>query len=129
MQRFRSSTAVSVAVLIGVLARSLGASAAAQQLDCVLTDTADQLGSESRPIGVVFDENAKTVQVQLGSQTYNLSNVSISNIAISGNVDNYSLGIDRSSMGIVWQQYGADKPVTEFGRCRRADHAAAAGTH
>ena len=97
------------------------ASAAAQQLDCVLTDTAEKLGSENRAIVVVFDESAKTLKAQDGSQNYSFSNVSISNIAISGHVDSVSVGIDRSSLGIVWQQYAANKVITEFGHCRRAE--------
>lgn len=96
-------------------------SAAAQQLDCVLTDTAEQLGSENRTIVVVFDESAKTLKAQDGSQNYSFSNVSISNIAISGDVNSVSVGIDRSSLGIVWQHYATDKVVTEFGHCRQSE--------
>lgn len=36
----------------------------------------------------------------------------------------YPVGIDRSSLGIVWQQYGVDKVVTEYGQCWRNDHPA-----
>jgi len=38
-------------------------------------------------------------------------------VSINGLDDTVSLGIDRSSFGIVWQQYGADKLTTEFGHC------------
>ena len=129
MRRFRSSTIIVVAALIGVLARSAGALAAPQQLDCVLTDTGTQPGSESRPITVVFDDEAKTLTVQDSSQNYSFASVSISNVSISGVDQSVSLGIDRSSLGIVWQKYGATEVATEYGRCRPADHAAAAATH
>jgi hypothetical protein len=117
------STRVSSAAIIVPMLMSLvvWASAAAQQFDCVLTDTADQLSSENRSIVVVFDESAKTLKVQDGSQNYSFNNVSISNIAISGDVDSVSVGIDRSSLGIVWQQYAANKVVTELGHCRQTE--------
>ena len=104
---------VHAAMIVGALATVLvwtaAASAVPQRLDCVLTDQAASPASESRPIVVVFDEDAKTVTAQEGGQTYSLENVSISNISINGAADSISLGIDRSSFGIVWQQYGADK--------------------
>jgi hypothetical protein len=116
----RSGVATIVPALMSLVAW-IEASAAAQQLDCVLTDTAEKLGSENRTIVVMFDESAKTLKAQDGAQNYRFSNVSISNIAISGDVDNISVGIDRSSLGIVWQQYAANKVVTEFGHCRQAE--------
>jgi hypothetical protein len=112
--------AIIIATLISLVAW-IEASAAAQQFDCVLTDTAEQLGSENRAIVVVFDESAKTLKARDGTQNYSFNNVSISTIAISGDVDSVSVGIDRSSLGIVWQQYAADKVVTEFGHCRQAE--------
>jgi hypothetical protein len=95
--------------------------AVAQQFDCVLTDTAEQLASENRATVVVFDESVKTLKAQDGNQSYSFNNVSISNIAISGDVNSVSIGIDRSSGGIVWQQYAANKVVTEFGHCRQSE--------
>jgi hypothetical protein len=92
--------------------------AAPQRLDCVLTDTEAKPRSESRPIVVVFDPEAKTVTATEGARSYNFTRVSISNVSINGHADNVSLGIDQSSLGIVWQQYEADKVNTEFGRCR-----------
>jgi len=68
----------------------------------------------------VFDEDARTVTAEEGGQTYNLKKVSISNVSINGAADNISLGIDRSSFGIVWQQYRADKVSTEYGHCHTA---------
>ena len=100
-----------------VLVWTAAASAAPQQLDCVLTDTEGNPGSENRPIVVVFDEDAKTLTAKGDGNSYSFSKVSISNVSITGAVDSVSLGVDRSSFGIVWQQYGADKVSTEFGRC------------
>ena len=65
----------------------------------------------------MFDEDVRTVTAEAGGQTDSLEKVSISNISINGAADNVSLGIDRSSFGIVWQQYGADKVSTEYGQC------------
>ncbi len=107
-----------VVALATVLVGTAAASAAAQRLDCVLTNKEASPASESRPIVVVFDEGTKTVTAEEGGRTYSLKKVSISNVSINGAADNVSLGIDRSSFGIVWQQYGADKVSTEYGRCR-----------
>jgi hypothetical protein len=96
------------------------AAAGPQQLDCVLTDTEAHPGSEHRPIAVVFDEDAKTLTAKDGDQTYSFSKVSISNVTINGLDDKVSFGIDRSSLGIVWQQYEADKVTTEYGHCHPA---------
>jgi hypothetical protein len=93
-------------------------SATPQRLDCVLTDTEAHPRSQSRPIVVVFDHDKKTLTAKEGSRNYSFRNVSISNVSINGQTDNVSLGIDRSSLGIVWQQYGADKVRTEYGQCR-----------
>jgi len=106
-----------VAALAMVPLWTAAASAMAQRLDCVLTDKEASPASESRPIVVVFDEDAKTVTAEAGGQTYSLEKVSISNISINGAADSISLGIDRSSFGIVWQQYGTDKVSTEYGQC------------
>lgn len=106
--------------LVMVLAGALDASAAQQRLECVLTDTAARLGAENRPIVVIFDENGKALQALVGGQNYSFSQVSISTVSISGQSSDASLGIDRSSLGVVWQQYGPGQPVIEFGRCRAA---------
>jgi hypothetical protein len=105
------------------------ASTAPSQLNCVLTNTGTQAGSANQTIVVTFDADAKTLTAQEGSQSYNFSKVSISNVSISGAINSVSLGIDRSSLGFVWQQYGADKAVTEFGQCQPTNHPAAADTH
>jgi hypothetical protein len=118
--RIRNIRAATIGgVLAMVLVWTTAASAAPQQLDCVLTDKEASPASESRPVVVVFDEDAKTVTAEAGGQTYGLEKVSISNISINGAADSISLGIDRSSFGIVWQQYGADKVSSEYGQCRQ----------
>jgi len=123
------ATAAMIVALITVLAWTIAASATPQELHCILTDIGTRPGSESRPIVVVFDQDAKTLTAEASSHNYSLRNVSISNVSINGEDDSVSLGIDRSSLGIVWQQYGANDIVTEYGQCRRTDPAAAASIH
>jgi len=108
------------AVLLASITWIRGAAAVPQQLDCVLTDTPARPGSESRPVTVVYDEADKKLTAEAAGRRYSFSNVTITYIAISGHADDISLGIDRSSLGIVWQQYGADKANTEYGHCRAA---------
>ena len=110
--------AISFGALATFLVWSAAASAAPQRLDCILTDQEAKPASENRPIVVVFDEDAKTVTAEDGGHVYSLDKVAISNVSINGTVDNISLGVDRSSLGIVWQQYSADKVRTEYGHCR-----------
>lgn len=114
------ATAAMIVALITVLAWTIAASATPQELHCILTDIGTRPGSESRPIVVVFDQDAKTLTAEASSHNYSLRNVSISNVSINGEDDSVSLGIDRSSLGIVWQRYAADKVHTEFGRCQAA---------
>lgn len=104
--------------LLVASARTADASAEPRQLNCVLTDTEAKPGSESRTIIVVFDENAKTMTAKDGDKSYSFNKVSISSVAINGGNDSITLGIDLSSLGIVWQQYAADKVTTEFGHCQ-----------
>jgi hypothetical protein len=113
----RSPTAIIVSALTIAFAWSVGASATPQQLDCVLTDTEAKPGSESRPIVIVFDEDAKTLTAKEGDHSYSFSKISISQVSINGLDDNVSLGIDRSALGIVWQQYETDQVRTEYGKC------------
>ena len=120
IREVHATAAIIVGVLMTVLAWTAAASAAPQQLDCVLTDTEAKPGSENRPIVVVFDEDGKTLTAEEGGRSYSFTKVSISNVSINGDDDSVSLGIDRSSFGIVWQQYGADKVSTEFGQCHSA---------
>ena len=106
-----------IIALAAVCAWSSDACAVPQRLDCILADTEGHSQSEKRPIVVVFDEDKSTLTADEGSRIYSFIKVSISNVSINGQADNVSLGIDRSSLGIVWQQYGADKVRTEYGRC------------
>ena len=116
-----STAAIVVSTLLAAAACSASASADERRLDCILTDRDGQPGSESRPIVVTFDEHDKTMTAQEDDgHSYSFTKVSISNVAISGHAGNISLGIDRSSLGIVWQQYGADEVRTEYGHCRAA---------
>ncbi len=110
--------------LAAILASAVDASAAQQRLECVLTDIPARLGAENRPIVVSFDEGGKSLQALVGSQSYSFSQVSISTVSISGQSADVSVGIDRSSLGIVWQQYGPGQPVIEFGHCRAAGSSA-----
>lgn len=106
-------------VLMAALTGFATASAAPQQLDCMLTDTSNiQTPGESQPFIVTFDEDANNIKAQEGGRNYILSDVSISNVSMSGKADNVSLGIDRSTLSIVWQQYETDKVVTVYGQCR-----------
>ncbi len=114
-----NSAAIIVCALLTASAGTADSPAGPQQLDCVLTDTDAWPGSENRP-NVVFDEDAKTLTATDGDHGYSFCKVSISNVSINGQADSISLGIDRSSLGIVWQQYGADKVRTEYGRCHLA---------
>ena len=66
---------------------------------------------------MIFDEDAKTLTAEESGRSYSFTKVSISNVSINGQDDSVSLGIDRSSFGVVWQQYGADKVRTEYGQC------------
>ncbi len=109
---------VVVGALVAVLAATAGACAEPQRLDCVLTDAEAQPGSENRSIIVTFDEHDKTMTAAEGDRSYRFTKVSISNVAISGHAGDISLGIDRSSLGIVWQQYGPDRVRNEYGHCR-----------
>lgn len=129
MRRFRSSTAIAAMVAIGVAAPVSGASAATQQLDCVLTDIGTQPGSENWRIAIVFDDDAETLLAQDGAESLRFTSVSISKVSINGATDNASIGIDRSALGIVWQKYGSTGVVTEYGKCRQNRQAAARSTY
>ncbi len=117
LREVHTTPAIIVGALMTVLAWTAAASAAPQQLDCTLTDTEAKPGSESRPIVVIFDEDEKTLTAEESGRSYSFTKVSISNVSINGQDDSVSLGIDRSSFGFVWQQYGADKVRTEYGQC------------
>lgn len=112
--------ALNFTMLMAALMAFTAASAAPQQLDCSLTDTGNvQTSTQSQLIIVMFDEDAKNIKAQEGGRNYIFSDVSISNVSMSGKADQVSLGIDRSTLSIVWQQYETDKVVTVYGQCRR----------
>jgi hypothetical protein len=129
IRKVRSTASIIVGALMMTWVWTADASAAPSQLNCVLTNTGTQAGSQNQTIVVTFDADAKTLTAQEGTQSYGFSNVSISNVSISGAINSVSLGIDRSSLGFVWQQYEADKAVTEFGQCQPTSHPAAADAH
>jgi hypothetical protein len=124
LRKVRLSAAIVVTALLVASAWTSETFATLQQLNCVLTDIGTQPESEKRAVIIVFDEGVKTLKAEASGQGYSFSNISISNVSINGEADSVSVGIDRSSLGIVWQQYGADKVVTEYGQCRRNDHPA-----
>lgn len=108
-------------VAVALATMSTGASSSTPlQLNCTLADVAAQPGSKNRPVVIIFDPAAKTLVAREGQQSYRFANVSISNIAISGDVGDISIGVDRSSLGIVWQQYRMGKAATQFGQCQAA---------
>jgi hypothetical protein len=82
------------------------------------TDTAAKPQSENRSIVVVFDEDTGLLTAEESNHIHRFGRVSISSATINGQADAISLGIDRSSLGIVWQRYDAGKVLTEYGRCR-----------
>lgn len=125
MRKGRLTVAIVATAVLGRIAQG---SAAPAQLNCTLTDTAAQLGSKNRAVVVTFDDRAKKLGAQDGNQKYDFSDVSISNVAISGDVDTLSVGIDRSSLGIVWQQYGAGAPAAQFGQCQQPTPSTTADT-
>jgi len=99
---------------------SASSTAASQQFDCVLTETEVKIGAENRRVSIIFDEEKRVLMAKQDDRDYIFASASISNVSISGLADNISVGIDRSSLGIVWQEYAADKVHTEYGRCRPA---------
>jgi len=117
MKRRVCSIITLAATVLTVLAANGRALAAPQQLDCILTDTKAKPGSENRPVAVIFDEDAKTLTAKAGDRSYSFAKVIMTYIAISGQTDDASVGVDRSALGIVWQQYAAGTVTTEFGHC------------
>jgi len=115
---------------LGALAAALlllstaGAIAAPQRLDCNLTSletktgSTTDVGAENRPITVVFDQETKALTVYPDGSAVVLTNVTMSQIAMSGYVGGQvSLSIDPSSWSIVFQTYKPASTITEFGAC------------
>jgi len=129
MHRFCALVAMLMAGLVGIAAAAGPASAKPQSLDCLLTDTGTRPGSENRAITIAFDDDAKSLSAQDGGQNYTFGSVSITNVVINGGNDSVSVGIDRSSFGIVWQKYDSTGVAIEYGKCRPSAHPAAASAH
>jgi len=129
MQRIRRKAALTCTTWLLAQAIAAAASAAPQQLACALTGAGGQPAAQSQSILIVFDYAAKTLQATMGTQTYKFDNVSVSNIAISGDAANISIGIDQSSLGLVWQQYGAGASTIAYGQCHPIAASSATANH
>ena len=121
--RFGRRAADVLAALVLLLSPG-GGSAAPTRLDCTLTSLEMKTGSttdtaaENRSIIVVFDRDAKALTVYPDDSAVVLTNVTMSQIAMSGYVSgDVSLSIDPSSWGIVFQTYKPASTTTEFGAC------------
>jgi hypothetical protein len=120
--------AVSAGLALAIVLSSVDfGSAAPIQLDCSLSDTVAQ--PENRQIVIIVDPDAKALTAKDRNQSYRFGDVSISNVSISGEAGNISVGIDRSSLGIVWQQYDGGKTATQFGNCQQQSPVAAKVGH
>ncbi|HLN10617.1 MAG TPA: hypothetical protein VK281_16890 [Xanthobacteraceae bacterium] len=96
------------------------ATAAQQRLECVLTDADAQRGGGRRPITIAFDEDTKTITLDENGQARPLRNVAISNTSMSSHADDVSVGVDRSSLRVVFQTYGQGSVANEYGQCKPA---------
>ena len=123
----RTRTVQATLAIFAMAAPGGYAFAAPRTLDCVLTNieirsvTArfeSRVGAEKRSIAVIFDDDAKTLIIKEGGAETRLGKVAISQTSMTGAAGNISLGIDRSSWGIVFQTYGQDSTRNEFGECR-----------
>jgi len=113
---FPRSAGISAPFLAAVLASPV-ASAAPERLQCLLTDTDAQSAVEQRPLVILFDEDANTMQVQESGRTSTLADVSITMTSMSGAGANMTIGVSRSSWRIVRQTYQKNSVRTEFGVC------------
>jgi hypothetical protein len=124
-RRFCSRAAGTSGALAAIILLSpAGAIAAPQRLDCTLssletkTASATDVVAENRPTTVVFDQAAKALTAYPNGSALVLTNVTMSQIAMSGFVNGQvSLSIDPSSWSIVFQTYKPDSTSTEFGTC------------
>jgi hypothetical protein len=105
--------------VVGVTAALIGSCAWAtpQRLDCVLDGNSSAGVPAGRPLVVTFDEDIGALLAEQSGQTYSFKKVSITNTSITGLTDDFSVGIDRSSLAVVWQHYEAHKVSNDFGRC------------
>ena len=114
------------ALTIALLLLSPAAAIAApQRLDCTLTVLETKAGSkqdvgvEKRSITVVFDDLAKTITVTQDGNARVLNHVTMTQMTMNGYVDDMSVGIDVSSLKIVFQTYmpEPDSMRVEYGAC------------
>lgn len=86
-------------------------------------------GSDPEIIGIRLDAAARTARVATSDGTFEFQKLAVSSIAISGSTGAVSLGIDRSTLHVVWQRYDGTRTVNRYGECRKgapsADGAAA----
>ena len=119
--RTRYSLVTSVVVCLVITLGS--AFATPKRLDCQLTTLETKAGDktdgavENRLISVVIDPDANAIIVIDGAASRKLDNVGVSQISMSGSVDDISVGIDRSSQSVVLQTYRSDTVLSEFGIC------------
>lgn len=120
------AVAAASALAIALLLPPAVAVAVPRRLDCSLTGLETKIGSdfeigrESRPIAVVFDDEAKSLAVYQDGRMRGLSHVTITQISMNGYDDEMSLGIDMSSWSIVLQTYKPEAMTTEFGACSQS---------
>jgi len=115
---------LSVASIAVCLLATLGSAfAAPKRLDCQLsvleTKTGDKTDGvvENRSITVMIDLDVKTITVIDGADARKLDNVGVSQVSISGWVDDVSVGIDRSSQSVVLQTFRGNTVLSEYGKC------------
>jgi hypothetical protein len=96
-----------------------GAIAAPTALDCTLTELVANTGreAENRSITVVLDEEARSLTVYQDGSAQVLSHITLTQSTMNGYVKGMSLGIDRSSLSVVFQIYKPNSTSTEFGSC------------
>ena len=102
----------------------------AKRLDCNLTRLQTKTGTdfdvatEAKSVTITFDEQAGTLVVDRDGMAHFLDHVTMTPIAMTGYVDDLSLGIDRSSWSIVLQTYKANSVSSEFGICGQSARSA-----
>lgn len=114
---------VTIATLTSLVATawssSLPASAAPVRLQCALTYSGADGKDMTRAIALAFDSEANTISVDDGTKHWDLGHVKISTISVNGYTADISVGIERSSLAIVFQTYSQTNSVAEFGICKQ----------
>lgn len=110
-----------------LLLSSAGAIAAPKRLDCNLTDLETKVGpnfnveAENRAITVVFDAATKALTVYQDGSASVLKGVTMTQISMNGSTEDMSVGIDPSSLSIVFQTYKPGSMHAEFGVCKLSE--------